>query len=451
MAAMASSRNRSRGSRRSGSKDPGRAARLRPKGRTAGPGGGAWIGLALALVPVGALWLGFFVLSACFLAPVFGHGWLWLGTNTLFSLGLPAAVAMYMVRPLSGFAWAAWFVGVFAVVPLLAVLGLSFGAPDRTASALRQHAEPLFEHVLGPTTRSAPARWGADLSAAWADRLDTPQPRRSAEPEAAPRKSARPRPRRQPRRALFFQGLRRPRTRPRPAHPAHGRTTRVSFQRRGGALFVRARVTGRQSARLRLVLDTGATLSALTHEAGRKLGLQPPKRPVTVELDTAGGRRSFPLAVVRRIRVGQVSLRHVTVALCDDCSPPGLYGLLGLNFTQHFVTSIDQRKRRLSLSPHRGPRNRIDDVDPFLRLAEVEAHTEGKRFRLQGKVQNRSPRRVRSLRLRAVLLDSRERVLARHQTEIESLPAGQTKPFSLQAPGHPELTRYRIEPIYARW
>jgi hypothetical protein len=115
------------------------------------------------------------------------------------------------------------------------------------------------------------------------------------------------------------------------------------------------------------------------------------------------------------------------------------------------VTSIDQRKRRLSLSPHRGPRNRIDDVDPFLRLTEVEAHTEGKHFRLRGKVQNRSPRRVRSLRLRAVLLNSRERVLDRHQTEIASLPAGQTKPFSLQAPGHAELTRYRIEPIYARW
>lgn len=225
----------------------------------------------------------------------------------------------------------------------------------------------------------------------------------------------------------------------------------MRFLLRGGAILVRGEATAARSAPVDLVLDTGATLSTLTPEMARKLGLVLPARPTLVELDTAAGRRAFALGVVRRMRLGSASLEHVTVALCDECAPPGLAGLLGLNFTRHFLVSIDQQKRRLTLTAQGGPRDRIMDVDPFLQLSGVQGAVEGEHFVAKGQVTNRSPRSVRQLRLAAELLDPKDQVLHRHETLLGKIAPGATEPFRIEGTGHPALVKYRLEPSSARW
>lgn len=401
-----------------------------------------------------ALWLGFLLLTACYVIPVFGEpSWLALGASALVALGAPLGLALWMVRPLAGFRRAAWFTGSFAAIPLLAVLGLSIAAPKMTARHLRKHAKPAAVRLFGRTTRSWLTQKTTDLAMTWADLLHAPRARL----RRSPRKRRERNPAKRPvvRKDLFYAGLRRPR--PTPAPPtnprgrATGRATRVRFVRRGGAIHLEAKGRARRAAALGMLLDTGASLSTLSRSAAKSLGIELPRAPVETELDTAGGRLSFPLVILPHLSVGRASLAHVTVAICDPCTVPGLHGLLGLNFTEHFLLSIDPRRRRLTLRRLPGPENRIHDIEPFLALSGVHGEEVDGRFVLEGQVRNRSPLRVRKLRLEALLMSSKGRILRRHATVIPRLAPQKTRSFSIQGEGHPDAVRYRIELISGRW
>ncbi len=399
------------------------------------------------MVVVLALWLAFLVLVACYLYPIFGPGWMWLAASGAFGLAVPLGIAIWMVRPLSGFKRAAWFTGAFAAVPLLAVAGLSAGAPGHTANALRKHGPLLFTSIFGAPTRSVLSRTGGDATESWANLLQAAPGSRRPPPPRPAHRIAQKRPK--PRRALFYQGKRRPRARP-PSSPL-GRASVVPFVQRGGGWLVRANLSARKRARLRLQLDTGATLSAITNEAAKRLGIKKPTDPVTVDLDTASGRRTFPLVILDRLRLGRAELRHVTVAICDDCANPGLSGLLGLNYARHFKVTLDQRHHRLTLQPYRGPRNRIEDVEPFLRVQDVSGDITGTQVSLRGRIRNRSPRTVHQLRILVSLLDSNDRVLKKQRTEIKKIPPRGVAPFQVETSGQTAITRYRIALLHARW
>jgi len=397
-----------------------------------------------------SLWIGFLLLTTCYVVPVFGEpSWVAIAASALVGLGAPLGLALWMVRPIAGFRRAAWFTGSLAAIPLLGVAGLSLAAPGMTATHLRQQAKPVAVWLFGRTTRSWLARQTTDLADAWANLLS----QRAHKPKPSKRAPGPPEARHVERKDLFFAGLRRPR--PAPAREVSrrslGRATRVRFVRRGGAIYVEAKGRGRRTAALGLLLDTGASLSALSREAAKSLGIELPRAPVMTELDTASGRHSFPLVILRRLSVGRASVDHVTVAICDPCTVPGLQGLLGLNFTAHFLLSIDPRRRRLTLRPLSGPRNRIADIEPFLTFSEVHGQMVDGRLVLRGQVRNRSPRRIRRLRVEALLIGSKGRVLRRHATVIPKLGPGKVVSFSIQGQGHPGGVRYRIEPVFARW
>ncbi|MDY0001506.1 MAG: retropepsin-like aspartic protease [Polyangia bacterium] len=435
---------------------PPRSPRTPAKGRKAPGRPLRWLILALLWLPGLAILAGFFVLGAAYLAPIFGSGWLWVGATALFCLGLPLSVGIWLVRPLRGFKKAAWFTGTFFAIPLLGVLGLSLGMMEITSLRLQRHGRPLFERVFGPVTRSSTAREGSDLVARWAGLLHRPslvaehpgQGAATLEEQAAAAKDLESK---TAKRSVFFTGVRRPPPPRQEAAPPKGASEQLRFLLRGGAIMLRGEASAARTGPVDLVLDTGASLSVLTQETARKLGLELPRDPVQTELDTAGGRRSFALAVLRRLRLGRASLDNVTVAICDECAPPGLGGLVGLNFTRHFLLSIDQGKRRITLGTQGGPRDRIADVEPFLELSEVTGGTEGERFAAHGKVRNRGPRAVLALRLAAELLDPADRVLVRYETVIPKIAPGALQPFRIEGAGHADLVKYRLEPSSARW
>lgn len=418
------------------------------------PGRAAWYGLAAAvLAGLGLLTLTMIVVGS-YLAPVFGKGWPWFGATLLLALGVPAAVGVWLVRPLAGFKRAAWFTGVCVILPALAVIGLSAGTPTHTANQLRKHGHLPFEHVFGPPTRSATTRFGESVAATWADLLHHEKKKRRktrAAPVAKPVKGQPAKPRKRTR-AIFYTGVLRSRRPPPPATKPKGPKARIRFVRRGREIMFPTRLSLRgRTKKLAMMLDTGASISAIDSAAAKRLGVRLPVTPITVELQTAAGPRSFPVTVLDRIRVGRADLRHVTVAICDPCAQPGLHGLVGLNFTRHFVTTIDHKKRTLTLRRQAGKPNRISDVEPFLHLMGVQGESTGQQFTVTGKVHNRSGRTVRGLALEAVLLDTHDKVRGRLKGHIDRIAPSKIRTFKLTGKSFEELVKYRLELTHARW
>lgn len=417
------------------------------------PSRAAWYGLIAAAL-AGLVLLGLtVVLVGSYLAPVFGRGWSWFGATLLLALGVPATVGLWLVRPLAGFKRAAWFAGVCVIVPTLAVVGLSAGTPRHTATQLRKHGHWPFEHVFGPPTQSSTTRLGESLAATWANLLYRDKTKRrkiQARPVARPGKQRVKA--RKPPRAIFFSGVRRARRRPLPDARAKGPWSRIRFVRRGREIMIPVRLgLGRRFKKFAMMLDTGATISTINRMAAKRLGVQLPVTPLTVELQTAAGPRTFPVAVLDRVRLGRAELRHVTVAICDPCAQPGLYGLIGLNFTRHFVTTIDHKKRRLILRRQAGTPNRISDVEPFLHLSGVQGESTSDQFIVTGKVHNRGPRTVRALALEAVLLDTDDKVHGRLKGSVDRLGPRQTRLFRIAGKSFKSLVKYRLELTHARW
>jgi hypothetical protein len=433
-------------------KPRGRAPVSLARAQARKPGRGAWYALGGAIALAAGLQVLTVMVVGSYLAPVFDRSWLWLGATLLLALGVPLAVGLWLVRPLAGFKRAAWLIGVCVIVPLLAVVGLSAGAPRHTATQLRKHGHWPFEQLFGPPTQSSTTRFGESLAATWASLLHADVKRKKTRADPAPPKvDPRARPKK-PFRKIFYSGIRRPRPRPGPAATTRGPKAQVPFVRRGAEIMVPARLAlGRRDQRFAMMIDTGASVSAIDRIAAKRLRLRLPETPITVELQTAAGPRSFPVAVLDRVRLGRAELRHVTVAICDPCAQPGLYGLIGLNFTRHFVTTIDHKRRRLTLQRQTGPANRIADVEPFLHLSGVTGEAAAGRFTVRGKAQNRGPRTVRRLALEAVLLDSHGKVLGRLKGQIDRLAPRQSHAFQLTGAASEALMRYRLELTSATW
>lgn len=122
------------------------------------------------------------------------------------------------------------------------------------------------------------------------------------------------------------------------------------LQASGSALFVSARLNG-SAQTFRLLLDTGATYSAINTSTLLRLGLNDifSRGAPPIELETANGRIFAQNFTLDSINVAGAVVEQVPVVLLEDMGPAD--GLLGLSFLQHFDVQIDQRNNLLLLSP----------------------------------------------------------------------------------------------------
>ena len=107
--------------------------------------------------------------------------------------------------------------------------------------------------------------------------------------------------------------------------------TGLPLERRGGALHVNARVAGKP---LRLLVDTGATVTAITRAGARGLGSVPTGERVRVS--TAGGVVESEVHHVRDLEVGDLHLDSLSVLVLDGPLPQGVDGLLGMDVLARF-------------------------------------------------------------------------------------------------------------------
>jgi len=124
----------------------------------------------------------------------------------------------------------------------------------------------------------------------------------------------------------------------------------VSLQALGNQFLVDALLNNAQNAVL--LLDTGASLSIISPELLRMLGIPYQSTGTTAWFSTAGGRIKAPVITLDSLALGGVVVENIEVGVIGEFDNNPFDGLLGMNFLRHFEFFIDQNERKLQLSPY---------------------------------------------------------------------------------------------------
>jgi clan AA aspartic protease (TIGR02281 family) len=134
-----------------------------------------------------------------------------------------------------------------------------------------------------------------------------------------------------------------PESRPAPAP----RKASIPFQRHGNIVIVPVTLNNRQTTKL--VVDTGASYTFISHALARDLAIDLSRNPNTVPFHTANGVVEAPLTNLESIAVGGMEIKNLTAAVHDTTPDSTAAGLLGLNFLSNFRMDIDTQKGVLHL------------------------------------------------------------------------------------------------------
>ena len=135
--------------------------------------------------------------------------------------------------------------------------------------------------------------------------------------------------------------------------PLRFRTAKIplNINSKENIIVLRVLLSGKKSARLlKMVLDTGASLTTIPTEVALAIGLDPSKPKKRIEMITASGIEYVPVVMVPRIKLLGFMLKNVE-AVCLNLPPQGLVsGLLGLNILSKFNLRLVFLKKFLELS-----------------------------------------------------------------------------------------------------
>jgi clan AA aspartic protease (TIGR02281 family) len=123
--------------------------------------------------------------------------------------------------------------------------------------------------------------------------------------------------------------------------------TGIPLQRKGNHFIVAASPSQHRS--IRLLIDTGASLTMLAPEVFEQPGIRYKNTGRSEVFNTANGRVRAPVYILDTLAVGdsQVNQLEVGVLAMGDAN---MDGLLGMNFLRHFQFFIDQNEALLRLS-----------------------------------------------------------------------------------------------------
>lgn len=135
-----------------------------------------------------------------------------------------------------------------------------------------------------------------------------------------------------------------------PAKEQAGRQVNISvpLERLGSLFVVTIQINGTRSARL--ILDTGASHTILSHAIARDLGLFSLRPVASVTMHTVGGSVQADMVPVDSIRIAGAEVRNSIAAIHDlPDAPPDIDGLLGLSVLREFDVTLDATRSRLHL------------------------------------------------------------------------------------------------------
>ncbi len=232
-----------------------------------------------------------------------------------------------------------------------------------------------------------------------------------------------------------------------------GAALSVPFTFEQGSIVVDATLTagGAQSLPVRFVLDTGASFTTISPAVAARLGVAPGPRSPQLHVQTAGGEATYPLVVLSRLSVGEARVGPLVAAVCEPCAVGDKAGLLGLNFTSHFQTVIDNKTGRVRMRPVEDWVDRHAEVEPFLEVHGLTGSEAGDLLRIRAQVTNLAPVGVSGLAFELTLLDDQGQVLNARRVTVEAVAAGETRALDVEIAAHPACASFNLELKQADW
>ncbi|VAW85914.1 hypothetical protein MNBD_GAMMA16-1701 [hydrothermal vent metagenome] len=122
--------------------------------------------------------------------------------------------------------------------------------------------------------------------------------------------------------------------------------TPVALERKGNHFIVDAMLNDYE---LRLMIDTGASLTVLSNSVARALGLHESNALQRLLVNTANGSTEALLYRLETMTIGEFNVSSIDIAVVANLEINGASGLLGMNFLQNFEFRIDQKNEQLFL------------------------------------------------------------------------------------------------------
>lgn len=119
----------------------------------------------------------------------------------------------------------------------------------------------------------------------------------------------------------------------------------IRLVRWGGGWIVEAVVN--DTGRGRFLVDTGASITAISPELADSLGIVPGRPPVVIKLQTMSGETKAPVVGIATLRVGSIEARDVHAVIHD--MPEGLDGILGNTFLGRYSVTLNARQGLLTV------------------------------------------------------------------------------------------------------
>lgn len=131
-------------------------------------------------------------------------------------------------------------------------------------------------------------------------------------------------------------------------HTVRPTSISVPLERLGSLFVVTIQVNETRLAKL--ILDTGASHTILSHAIARDLGLFSHRPVASATMHTVGGSVQAEMVQVDSIRIAGAEVRNSLAAIHDlPDVPPDIEGLLGLSVLRQFEVTLDTARSRLHL------------------------------------------------------------------------------------------------------
>ncbi|MBL8618457.1 MAG: retropepsin-like domain-containing protein [Deltaproteobacteria bacterium] len=220
----------------------------------------------------------------------------------------------------------------------------------------------------------------------------------------------------------------------------------LPYEGSGNALHVPVEIEGPRGelVEVTMIFDTGASFTTLDTATLHRLGLRVPADAPEVRVHTAAGERSSRLVLVPRVWLGGLQVEGVTVGVCDDCANGVDVGLLGLNVSGRFLTTVDQARREILLRPRQGPDDRLADVRYWVELGAEATRWPDGQIEARVRLENRADRDILGATVELRCDEVRE-------VKIGRVRAGRVHEEEVRLPTGIDCDPYEVALSAARW